>query len=143
MGANINPIFSRVAKIGLNAGKTLGTALDTTYNGTDTDTAVLFTADATNGSYVQYVRLSALGNNAVAKCKLYINNGTDYTQAANNSLFSQTSLPATAVITTAATQDVIIPLNIALPPGYVLRIGIDAASALSAGWSATVIAGDY
>jgi hypothetical protein len=146
MGANINPIYTRVAKIGMNGARTLGTALDAVYNGTSANTKILFTADATNGSYVQSIRLCAIGTNAVSKIKIYINDGTGTEgslAAANNSMFAQVSLPATTASTTLATADVVIPLGFALPPGYKIAAGIDAGGALASGWAATVLSGDY
>jgi hypothetical protein len=52
-------------------------------------------------------------------------------------------LPATTASTTAATVDVDYPINVALPPGYRIVIGISSTTTLASGWTATVIAGAY
>lgn len=146
MAANTQPIFTRVPKNGLSGANTLGTALDATYNGTSANCKIAFTADATNGSFVQQIMMSALGTNAIAKVKVYVNNGTGTEgslAAANNALIKQLSLPATTASTTAATADVIIPLNIGLQPGYRIVLGIDAGANLASGWSYFVHTGDY
>jgi len=146
MAANTLPVFTKQAAIGLNGAATLGTALDAVYNGTSANAKIAFSADATNGSYVQCIRMKALGTNAVSKLKIYINNGTGTEgslAAANCSFFGEISLPATTASTTAATSDVTYPMNIALPASYRIVLGIDAAGALASGWAFTVIAGTY
>lgn len=143
MAANNDPIYSKQGAIGLNAGATLGTAIVSDYNGTGANNAVVFTADATNGGFVQRLRFKALGTNAISVARIYINNGSSNTTAANNSFFDEVSLPATTAITTGATQGVDAILNIALPPGYRIVVGISAAANLASGWSVTTIAGAY
>jgi hypothetical protein len=146
MAANTLPIFSKIAALGINGANTLGTALDAVYNGTSANAKIAFTADSTNGAYVQFIRLKALGTNAIAKLKIYINNGTGTEgslTAATCSFFGEISLPATTASTTAATSDVTYPMNIALPPGYRIVLGIDAGGNLASGWAYTVVAGTY
>ena len=75
MAGNANPIYSRVGAIGLNGANTIGTAVVTDYNGTGTNNFVIFTADATNGGFVQRLRFKALGTNAASVARIYINNG--------------------------------------------------------------------
>lgn len=140
---NNDPIFSRSAAIGLNAGATLGTAIVSDYNGTGANNAVVFTADATNGGFVQRIRFKALGTNAASVARIYINNGSTNTTAANNSFYGEISLPATTASTTAATPDVDYPINFPLPAGYRIVIGISAAANLASGWAVTTIAGAY
>lgn len=143
MAGNITPIFSKAGAIGLNGAVTLGTTIVSDYNGTGANNAVVFTADATNGGFVQRIRLKALGTNAVAVARIYINNGGVNTAAANNSFYGEISLPATTASTTTATVDVDYPLNFALPAGYRIVCGISAAAALASGWAVTTIAGSY
>ena len=59
----------------------------------------------------------------------------------NNFFFGEISLPATAASATAATVDIDYPMNIALPPGYEVYVGLG--TAVAAGWSVTAIAGAY
>lgn len=149
MAGNVSPIYSKIGKITVGVGTTniLGKASYRTssYLGT-TSTAiepVIFTADATNGSFVERIRFKALGTNVVSVARVWINNGSDQTVAANNSFYGEISLPATTGVTNAATVDVDYPLNIALPAGYKILVGVSAVADLANGWVATAIGGDY
>jgi hypothetical protein len=144
MAGNNNPIFSRVGAIGLNAGATLGTTQIQDYIGTNAGTATVFTADATNGGYVQRLRFKALGANATAAvARVFFNNGSTKATAANNTFYGEVSLPITSSSTTAATVDVDYPINVALPPGYSVLVNIGSSANLGAGWAVTAIAGAY
>lgn len=143
MAANSDPIFSKAGAIGLAGGTGIGTAIVSDYDGTGANNVVIFTADATNGGFIQRLRLKAKGTNAVSVARIYINNGSANTTATNNSFYGELSLPATTAITTAATVDVDYPMNFAIPAGYKIVVGISAASALATGWSVTTIAGAY
>ena len=138
--ANPNPIFSRVGAIGGIGSTTLTTAA-ADYTGISANNSLIFTADATNGGFVQRIRFKALGTNAVTVARVYINNGSTSGTASNNVFYGEVSLPATTAITTAATVDVDYPMNFALPPGYKLYVGLGAT--VVAGWVASVIAGAY
>ena len=140
MAANASPIFSKVGAISLGSAIT---AVVTDYLGTGVNNVVAFTADATNGGFVQRVRFKAKGTNAVSVARIYINNGSSNTTATNNTFYGEISLPATTASTTAATVDVDYPINVALPPGYRIVIGISATTTLASGWVPTVIAGAY
>jgi hypothetical protein len=143
MAANASPIYSRIGAIGLNAGATLGTTIVSDYNGTGANNAKVFTADSNNGGFVQRLRFKALGANNAAVARIYINNGSINTSAANNSFYGEITLPVTAASSIAAQPDVDYPLNLALPAGYQIWVGIAAASALASGWAVTTIAGAY
>ena len=140
MAGNATPIYSRVGAISLGSAIT---AVVTDYLGTGTNNVVAFTADATNGGFIQRIRFKAAGTNAVSVARIYLNNGSTNTTASNNTFYGEISLPATTASTTAATVDVDYPLNIALPPGYRIVIGISATTTLASGWVPTVIAGAY
>jgi hypothetical protein len=60
----------------------------------------------------------------------------------NNTFYGEVSLPAVTAVATAATIDVDYPMNIALPPGYKILVGLGTGQTNS-GWDVTVIAGDY
>lgn len=138
--ANPNPIFSRVGAIGGIGSTTLTTAA-ADYTGISANNSLIFTADASNGGFVQRIRFKALGTNAATVARVYINNGSTSGTATNNVFYGEVSLPATTAITTAATVDVDYPMNFALPPGYKLYVGLGAT--VVAGWVASVIAGAY
>jgi len=140
MAGNATPIFSKAGAISLGSGIT---AVITDYDGTGGNNVVAFTADATNGGYVQRIRFKAKGTNAISVARIFLNNGSSNSTAANNTFYGEVSLPATTAITTAATVDIDYPMNIALPAGYRIVIGISAATTLASGWVPTVIAGAY
>ena len=144
MAGNTTPIFSKVGAIGLNGAATLGTTQVQDYIGTNASTAVIFTADATNGGFVQRLRFKAIGANATASvARIFINNGSANSTAANNTFYGEISLPVTTAVTTAATVDIDYPINVALPAGYRILANIGSSANLGAGWAITTIAGAY
>jgi len=142
MPGNTQPVFSKAGAIGLHS-SALGTSVVSDYDGTGANNQIIFTADATNGGFVQRLRFKAKGTNAVSVARIYINNGSTNGTASNNSFYGELSLPATTASTTAATVDIDYPLNFALPAGYRIVVGISAAAGLSTGWICTTIAGAY
>jgi hypothetical protein len=73
MLANNDPIYSRQGAI--DGGNILLTAA-ADYNGQSVNNQVIFTADSTNGSYIQRLRFKALGGTVTASvARIYINNG--------------------------------------------------------------------
>jgi hypothetical protein len=140
MAANTAPIFSNAGAISLGSAIT---AIVTDYTGTGANNVVAFTANATNGGFVQRIRFKAVGTNSAAVARIYINNGSSNTTAANNTFYGELSLPSTTASTTAGTVDIDYPMNFALPAGYRIVIGISSGTTLTAGWTPTVIAGSY
>ena len=144
MAANSDPIFSKAGAVGLAGGTGIGTSLVTDYDGTGANNVVVFTADATNGGFIQRLRFKAKGANATASvARVYVNNGSVNTSAANNSFYGEVGLPIVAASTTAATPDVDYPMGFAIPAGYRIVIGVSSSGALGTGWSVTTIAGAY
>ena len=139
MAANTAPIFSNAGAISL--GTAIGTSVVTDYIGTGANNVVAFTANATNGGFVQRIRFKAVGTNAVSVARIYINNGSTNTTAANNTFYGELSLPATTASTTAGTVDVDYPLNFALPNGY--RIYVTLGTTVVAGFDVSAVAGKY
>lgn len=138
MPGNSIPIYSKVGKINWNAVNI--TAANTAKDGTGTVETV-FTADATNGSFVQKIVVRPKGTNVATVLRLFLNNGATNATAANNSLLAEIGLPATTVSEIAAIAGQEVPLNFALPPGY--KINAVIGTAIAAGLAVTVIAGDY
>lgn len=58
-----------------------------------------------------------------------------------NFFYGEVSLPATTATATAATTDIDYPMNIALPPGYHILVGLG--TTVAAGWTVTAIGGAY
>lgn len=146
MPANTAPIYTNVPQISWGstngnggAAGSLKTA-NTAKDGTGTVLTV-FTADATNGSYVQKVRFRAAGTNVATVARVFINNGSTNATAANNVLFDEITLPATTGSETAQINNVEILLNIALPAGYVINVTIG--TTVSAGYFVSCVGGNY
>lgn len=144
MAANNDPIYSKAGVLSTDAGTSMGSAVTAAaadYTGAGANNALGFTADATNGGYVQRLRFKALGTNVPTVARIYINNGSANTTAANNSFYGEVSLPATTASATAATVDIDYPMGFALPPGFRIYWGLG--TAVAAGWKMTPISGKY
>lgn len=241
---NTDPIYSKSGAIGRSM---LLTTAAADYNGVSIYNREIFSADATNGGYLQRLRFKARGTNVASVARIYINNGgintnfatapaapsgtpsttggtiltgtyyglviaigprnsqsvigaqsvgvavtgptgsiawtwaavpgalsyrlyvsnasgfqtrfftsvtNSYTQTTmpeegemddpvtgNQFLYGELSLPATTAIATAATVDIDYPMNIALPPGYEVYIGLG--TTVAAGWQISAIGGAY
>lgn len=144
MAGNANPIYSRRGQVS-NNGSTgmnqLVTAAANNYDGTHANISLCFTADSTNGSFVQRLRFKAGGTNVATVARIFINNGSTNGTASNNSFYGEVSLPATTASATTATIDVEYPMNFPLPAGFRIYWGI--ATAVAAGWICIPICGDY
>lgn len=146
MAANTNAIFTSAGDIqwgaadgnGGTAGplKTQNTAMD----GTGTVLTV-FTADATNGGFVQRVRFRSVGTNVATVARVFINNGSTNATIANNTLFDEITLAATTAAANAALATYELPLNIALPAGF--KINVTLGTTVAAGYQVTTIGGKY
>lgn len=140
MAQNTSPVFPLVPVITwVNTGAvTANTTTDLTA-GTNYNSG--FTANATNGSRVDFVRVRALGTNVATVMRVWINNGSATGTAANNTLFFERTLSATTVSQVAELPDVILPINASLPAGY--KIYYTFGTAVAAGYSVSVVGGDY
>lgn len=59
----------------------------------------------------------------------------------NNFFIGEISLPATTGVNNASTADIDYPLNVALPPGYRILVGLG--TTVASGWQVTGIGGSY
>lgn len=141
MPANNQPIFTRLADVQWTASAM--TVANTTTDLTAGTSYLVFTADATNGGYVQRIRFRTLGTNSNATvARVWINNGATTATEANNALIDEITLPTTTVSQVASQANYELPLNFALPAGYRIYVTLGTAPT-SAGWDATVIGGKY
>lgn len=142
MAGNNLPIYTRVGDIQWT---TNITAQNLTTDLTAGTSYLAFTADATNGGYVQRIRFkpnnSASFNNVATVARVWLNNGSTTSSAANNTFIDEISLPATTGTITAALPVYELPLNLAMPPGYTIYVTLG--TAVTAGYRATVIGGKY
>jgi hypothetical protein len=147
MAQNTSPIFpltpvsSFVSGAAANAA-TPGVTANTTKDLTSgTIYGPIFTANATNGSRLDFVKARALGTNVATVMRVWINNGGATGTAANNALYVERTLAATTVSETAELADNIVPLSISLPATY--RIYVTFGTAVAAGFHVTATGGDY
>jgi hypothetical protein len=137
MAGNAIPIFSKQAKINWTNGIT---AANTARDGTGTVDTV-FTADATNGSYLQKIIFRPRGTNVVTVARVFINNGLTNATAANNCLIGEIGLPATTNTEVASINGPELSFNFPIPPGY--KINITLGTAVAGGYAVCAIGGDY
>lgn len=143
MAQNTAPIFTLTPDVSSNnstGATTVLTAATGDYTGISANHVLVHTAGA-NGSFVERLRFVAVGTNAASVARVYLNNGSTAGTATNNEPFGQISLPATTASNSAATVDVDYPLNIRLPSGWRIYVGLG--SAVAAGWSCVAVAGQY
>ena len=148
MPANSIPRFTRVGKVS----STTVTAANTKSDGSGTigtDTFLAFTADSTNGSFVERVRWLATATASTATtatvARVYISSVTSgATTSANTYLVAEVTLPSvTADSSSAAVQPIDVPLGISVPASYTVLVQCYAAPAANTAWRATVFGGDY
>jgi len=138
MAANTAPIFSVAGDI--EWGTTVLTTQNTAKDGTGT-VLTCFTADATNGGFVQRIRFRAAGTNIATVARVFINNGSVNSTPANNILYDEITLAATTLSEVSALATYELPLNFALPPGYKLNVTLG--TTVAAGYYVSVIGGRY
>ena len=145
MAQNTSPIFSIIGDQSSDNATAMAPTFTTAaadYTGaTATHNKLVFTADAVDGGFIQRLRFKAIGTNTASVARIFINNGSVNTTAANNSFYGEVSLPATTAIATAATIEIDYPMNFALKPGFRIYVGIG--TTVAAGWVCTPIAGQY
>jgi hypothetical protein len=122
------------------------TAVNTTATLAAGTVYLIFTADATNGSYVHKLRFRPNPGSAAATtatvARIWLNNGSTTTTATNNILWDEITLPSVTLVQTAQTMLEELPLGFMLPPGWRIYGTLGTASTTN-GWHASVIGGDY
>ena len=144
MPANTTPIFSSGASINFT---TLMTAANTGHVSGNTS-YLAFTA-GNNGSFIQKIRfrhfsLNASTSNAAATvARVWINNGSDVTVAANSTLWDEITIASMTYSATAALTNYELPLNYALPANYRIYVTLGTAPTANTAIQATIIGGSY
>lgn len=86
-------------------------------------------------------RYFTTATNSYSQTTMYTEGTYDDSGVGNSKLYGELSLPATTVSATAATVDIDYPMNMALPPGLEVYVGLG--TTVAAGWMVTGIGGDY
>lgn len=143
MAANTIPIYTKTPKIGYSG---VITTANTAKDGTGT-VNLIFTAGA-DGARVERVRARAIGTNVATVLRIFINNGSDPTSAANNVLYTEKTIAATTLSEVAelalnefpnTTDPAGFPLY--LPPNY--RLYCTIGTTVAAGLRVTAVGEDY
>lgn len=120
MAANTAPIYGRTSDLQL-AGSVIGTSANTATDGTGANTSLIYTADSTEGSFVQSVRLKPISTIAATVVRLWycsatgaFSAGTTNT-AANTTMVAEVTVSAFTASNTTASPAYEIPVMMALP----------------------------
>lgn len=139
MPANTNPIFPRTPHVGYSDAVVL--AANTTKDLTSGTIYLVFTADATEGSRVDFLRIMPLGTNVATVMRVWVNNGGATATATNNRMIANITCPATTNSETAALTQQQVDLDLSLEPGH--RLYVTIGTAVSAGFHVTAWGGKY
>lgn len=137
--ANNYPIYSKVGDVQWSPSAT--TVANTTVDLTSGTSYLVFTADTTNGGYVQRIRFKSLGTNTTSVARIWVNNGLTTATNSNNSLIDEITLNSTTVSQTGALAIYELPLNFAMSPSH--RLYVTLGTAVAAGYDVTVFGGKY
>ena len=99
----------------------------------------LYTGPVSNGEYVYFASTVSTFTQTVPIIASQLAHPGNY--VVNNMFYGEVSLPATALSQTAATAEIEYPMNLALPPGYRVLVGLG--NAVVAGWYVMGIGGKY
>lgn len=150
MSGNQQPQFTKQGNIGSALVDAANTNNDGTGNITTPTMYICFTADATNGSYVEFARVMVVASaaataGAATVIRLYYSTITSgATSNANTFLIAELAIPSiTADQTTTATNWFDIALGFRLPAGSVLLASTHMAANANTHNRVTVFGGDY
>lgn len=129
MSQNTSPIFGLVPQ---NEWAAIITAANTAKDGTGTVNTI-FTADATNGSYLEKIIVRPCDSNVASVLRVYLNNGSTNATAGNNILIKEISLAGTTNSEVAAIAGYEVPMNLALAPGY--KVNVTLGTAVAGGYA--------
>jgi len=148
MPANRQPAFTRLG----NHGAVLVTAANTSSAGggtIGTDIFLAFTADATNGSFIQMVRWMPVATAPTTMTptvgRVFISSVTSgATTSANTILWGEVALPnVPADNASTAVYPLEVPFGWWLKPGHTILVTNHAAPAANSNWRALAVVGDY
>lgn len=120
MAANTSPIYIKGSNLTVG-GAVIGTSANTATDGTGANTSLIFTADATEGSMVQFVRLKAISTIAATVARLWYCSATgaftpgSTNTAANTTMVGEVTIAAWTASNTLASPTYEIPVNLILP----------------------------
>ena len=151
MAANNDPIYSKASDYQGSALITTAASVVYDISGTiGTDIYKVFTADSTNGGFVQKLRFKYAANgtttSVAAVIKIWISSVTSGTPTigTNAWFYDEVNIPATGALTTTSSGPVYeVPFNFPIPAGYTILCKVTVSQTASTGWLCSVIAGKY
>lgn len=149
MAANTNPIFGRVADIQL-AGSIIGTSANTATDGTGANISLIYTADATEGSFVSYVRFKPVSTIAATVIRVWYCSATgaftpgSTNTAANTAMIAEIPVTASTASNTLASPVYDVSINMPLPASTKLLVTFGTSTgAGTTGFNPLIIAMKY
>ncbi len=142
MASNIDPIYSKAGDIqGITGIVTANNTIDIT-SGTS---YLVWTADATNGGFLQEIRIKASPsqNTAATVARIWINNGSTTGTKANSWMYTEVTIASTTASAVAAVPETVVAINKALPLSYRVYLTIGTAPGGSGEFSAVALGGKY
>lgn len=151
MAANNDPIYSKVGDV-QSPGALIAAVNASLYDAAGTigtDIYKVWTADATNGGYLQRMRVKYVSNGTTTSnacvMKFFLSNTAS--GAVTNTTawyYDEMAIAATGTLTTTGTSITYdMPFNFALPPGWSVLVKITVAQPASSGFVCTGIGGKY
>ena len=149
MAASITPIFVRAPDVQLG-GAVLGPNANTAQDGTGANITSIFQADATEGGFVDEIRLKPVLSPAGTVIRVFICSvtgaftpGTSNT-AANTVMIAEISASAVTTSNTVAQNDLSIPIRKPLPAGGRLLMTFGTSTGASGtGYAVSTFGGKY
>ena len=156
MAGNINPIYSKAGAVttvsipnGITALVTSNGAATTGVNALTGEMVLCFTADATNGSYIQKIRLRPVASTATTQgantVRLYISSVTSgATTAANTVCFEEIAWASQAAANASTVPFFVdIPCNFILPAGKTILASVQSKPTANTEIAIITYAGNY
>lgn len=149
MPANTDPIYSRAADIQL-AGSVVGSSANTATDGTGANSYLVFTADSTNGGFVQRIIFKPISTIAATVARVFycsatgaFTAGTTNT-ASNSTIVAEVTIAAFTASNTVASPQYEVALNFPMPASTKLFVTFGTSTgAGTTGFNPLVIGGKY
>lgn len=122
-------------------GGTAGPVKTANSNRDGTGTVNTLYAGGSSGSTISSINFRSAGTNVETVARIFLNNGSANTTAANNILWGEVPLPATSASQVGAAPSVSVPGPAFLPSGYKILVTIG--TTVAGGWYISVGATDY
>jgi hypothetical protein len=135
MAANTAPIYVKEPQLEWGVVTTANTAKD------GTGTMVTVFTGATDGSYLDRLRIRPAGTNVATVLRIFLNNSSSNATPGNNSYYGDVTLPATTNTETAALTDFTVLMGLGLPAGWKVNVAIG--TTVAGGYHITGIGGKY